>query len=141
MVQIMFESASPQAEWDEVMQGPREVIATVIFRGDPDTENHKHPCSQAMTVKEDRIGRDPEAHGDQLPGRLVLRGKAKGLTELMVDGMEVAVEPLYFVVQNMPQVVLEIKQDGARQDAKHKLGQARCFFRQRCWWPPVPLTH
>lgn len=100
------------------MHGPREDIATVLLHRNVDVEHHEAPRRQAVALEQDGVHGGPKSHTEELPAREVLRDQAEGLVVLVVDGVEGAVQPRDLMMQQVPQVILEVKEHHAAQDAQ-----------------------
>lgn len=141
MVSIVLGGTTPKAKGHQVMCGPWEVVATVVLCRDIHIEDHESPCCEAVTLQQDGVHRGPEPHTEQLPARQILRDQAEGLVVLVVHSMEGAVQPRNSMVQKVPEVVLEIKDNRAAQDAQEEAAESRRFRGQRGRWSPQPLRH
>lgn len=141
VVSIVLRGTPPKTEGHKVVRGPGEVIATVVLCRNINIEDHETPCCEAVALQQDRVHCCPEPHTEQLPARKILRDQAERMVVLVVHGMESAVQPGNSMVQEVPEVVLEIKDDHTAQDTQEKTPESRCFRGQRGWWPPQPLCH
>lgn len=59
----------------------------------------------------------------------------------MMDGVEIDVEPVNPMMHQMPDEVLEVKQQEVGYDSSCQLQQGRSLVRQVHRWPPYPLSH
>lgn len=141
VVGIVLGGATPQAKGHQIVQRPREVVAAVLLHRNVDVEDHEAPSCQAVAAQQDGVDRGPESHAEQLPAGQVLGDEAKRLVVLVVDGVEGAIEPRHLVVQQVPHVVLEVKEHHAAQDAQQEAEQRGRLARQRGGRPPQPLGH
>ncbi|KAL0965338.1 hypothetical protein UPYG_G00279980 [Umbra pygmaea] len=122
VVSIVFGRPAPQAKGHQAVQRPGEVVAAVVLCGDDDGEHHEAPGGQTVALQQQGVHRSPEAHADQLPGGEVLSHQAEGLEVLVMHDMERPVQPGDPVVDEVPEVVLEVEQKGAAQDAEEEAG-------------------
>lgn len=141
VVNIVLGSSPPEAKGHQVVHGPGEVVAAVVLGGNVDVEDHEAPRREAVALQQDGVDGGPESHAEQLPAGQVLRDQAEGLVVLVVDGVEGAVQPGDPVVQEVPQVVLEIEDKHAAQDAQEEAPEGGGFRGQRSRWSPQPLRH
>lgn len=116
VVSIVLGGTTPKAKGHQVMCSPGKVIATVVLCRNIHIEDHESPCCEAMTLQQDGVHRGPEPHTEQFPARQILCDKAEGLVVLVVHSVEGAVQPRNSMVQEVPEVVLEIKYNHAAQD-------------------------
>lgn len=61
VVSVVLGRPTPEAKGHQVMEGPREVIATVLLDGDVDVEDHEAPGCEAVALQQDRVYRSPES--------------------------------------------------------------------------------
>lgn len=141
VMSVMLGGPTPKAKGHQVVHGPGEVVATVVLGGDVNVKDHEAPSCEAVAPQQDGVHCRPESHAEQLPARQVLGDQAEGLVVLVVDGVEGAVKPGNPVVQEVPQVVLEIKDDHAAQDAEKEAPERGGLRRQRGRRPPQPLRN
>lgn len=141
MVSVVLGGTAPQAKGHQIMHGPREDIAAVLLHGNVDVKDHEAPRGQAVALEKDGVYCGPESHAEELPAREVLGDQAERLVVLVVDGVECAVEPQYVVMQQVPQVVLEVKEHHAAQDAQDEAQERGRLPRQQGGRPPQPLHH
>lgn len=138
---IVLGGATPQAKGHQIVQRPREVVAAVLLHRNVDVEDHEAPRRQAVAAQQDGVNGGPESHTEQLPAGQVLGDEAKRLVVLVVDGVESAVEPRHLMVQQVPHVVLEVKEHHATQDAQEEAEQSGRLAGQWGGRPPQPLGH
>lgn len=141
MVSVVLGGAAPQAKGHQVMQGPGEDVAAVLLHGNVDVEDHEAPGGQAVALEQDGVHRGPKPHAEELPAGEVLGDEAEGLVVLVVDGVERAVQPRYLVMQQVPEVILEVKEHHAAQDAQDEAQEWGRLTRQQGGRPPEPLRH
>lgn len=141
MVSVVPQRSTPKAEGNEPVHGPGEVIAAVVLRGHPDVEKHERPGGETVALEQQGIHRGPESDAEQLPGGQVLRDQAEGLAVLVVQSVEGAVQPAHAVMQEVPQVVLEVEHHRASHDAQQEGGDGGRLAGQRHGRPPEPLGH
>lgn len=141
MVSVVFGGTAPQAKGHQIMHGPREDIAAVLLHRNIDIKDHEAPRGQAVALEQDGVYCGPKSHAEELPARKVLGDEAEGLAVLVVDGVECAVQPWCLVMQQVPQVILEVKEHHAAQDAQDKTQECGRLTRQQGGWPPEPLRH
>ncbi|XP_050948992.1 protein S100-Z isoform X2 [Labeo rohita] len=141
MVSIVTHRSGPQAEGNQTMHRPREVVAAVVLGGHPDVEQHERPGGETVALEEQRIHGGPETHAEELPSRQVLRNQAEGLPILVVERVEGAVEPGDAVMQQVPQVVLEVEDHCAAQDSQQEGGERGRLAGERHGRPPEPLGY
>lgn len=141
MVDIMLAGSSINAKWYQAWCGPREVIATVIFYGYVDMQHHKGPCGQKMASQDHGIQSGPKANCHQLPAAETLCGKCKGSRVFVVDGVESDIEPPDPVMKQVPDEVLEVKEQEVTYHSSYQLQQGWSLVRQIHSWPPCPLGH
>lgn len=120
MMSVMFGGAAPQAKGHQVMHGPWEDIATVLLHRNVDVEDHEAPRGQAVALEQDGVHCGPKSHTEEFPAREVLCDQTEGLVVLVVNGMEGAVQPRNLMMQQVPQVILEVEEHHAAQDAQNK---------------------
>lgn len=51
VVSIMLGCTAPESEGHQVVQGPREVVAAVVFSGNVDVKDHKSPRCETVTLE------------------------------------------------------------------------------------------
>lgn len=141
VMSVMLGGPAPKAKGHQVVHSPGEVVATVVLSGDVNVKDHETPSCEAVAPQQDGVHRCPESHAEQLPARKVLGDQAEGLVVLVVDSVEGPVKPGNPVVQEVPQVVLEIKDDHTAQDAEKEAPKRGGLWRQRGWRPPQPLCN
>lgn len=141
VVGIVLGGAAPQAKGHQIVQRPGEVVAAVLLHRNVDVEDHEAPRRQAVAPQQDGVDGGPESHAEQLPAGQVLGDEAERLVVLVVDGVEGAVQPRHLVVQQVPHVVLEVKEHHAAQDAQEEAQQRGRLAGQRGGRPPQPLGH
>lgn len=141
MVSVVFGGAAPQAEGHQIIHGPREDVAAVLLHRNVDVEDHEAPRRQAVALEQDGVHCGPESHAEELPAGQVLGDEAERLVVLVVDGVECAVQPRYLVMQQVPQVILEVEEHQAAQDAQDKARECGRLARQQGGRPPEPLGH
>lgn len=61
VVSVVLGRPTPEAKGHQVMEGPREVVATVLLDGDVDVEDHEAPRCEAVALQQDRVYRSPES--------------------------------------------------------------------------------
>lgn len=141
MVHIVLVGAAVDAQRNETRRGPREVVATVVLDGDVHVINHEGPCGEQVAPEDDGVHGGPEAHGEQLPAAQALSGQSKWRGVVVMDGVEGDVEPAHPVVENVPDEVLQVKEQEVGQDSSQQVAQARGSFGKVQRRPPQPLGH
>lgn len=141
VVHVVFAGPSIDAKRYQTRRGPGEVIATVILYRNVDVHHHEHPCGEEVAPQDHRIQGCPEADRDQLPATQTLSSQSKRSCVVMMDGVEGDVEPADPVMQQVPDEILEVKQQEVPHDSGNELQHRWSQFWQVHRWPPCPLGH
>lgn len=131
VVHVVSRSAAQQAERHQVVEGPRQVVADVVLHGHPDAENRDAPRAQWVALEQNGVLVAPEANGHEFGDAEVLRGPGERRHVLVVDGVDPPVELRVLVMDEMPDVVLGVKDEKNRQSLGEHLIQRRGVLGQR----------
>lgn len=123
VVHVVSRSAAQQTQRHHVVEGPGQVVAHVVLHRHPDAEDCDAPGAQRVALEQKGVLVAPEAHGHEFRDAEVLRGPGERRHVLVVDGVDPPVEPRVLVMDQMPDVVLSVKDQKHGQSLDEELVQ------------------